>query len=285
MLIHYENYWTVDVDGKTSVEVVVAVVDVQVSSNAVAAAAAVAAFAVVVESFVGTYFDYFHKLYTLQRKTNKDSSNEREFDILQKVPTYRDFVAVVALLHEKLGFAAGSSAASSVDTREVQHHPRIPQEPRGRGGHKGCSTFEQKFLFIMILLLLSSTESIVRARQRCSAKMFRLPTQAETAVRKICGVVVTYLRHKMAKKIRNKFLKRQESQFNEVFFYRILPKYQTLNENDRIKDVFLTKSFIAKLSIFRKLNIIRTVNFAFTEIRVNRSFQKYVKTFEDECDG
>jgi len=26
-------------------------------------------------------------------------------------------------------------------------------------------------------------------------------------------------------------------------------------------------------------------NFAFTEIRVNRSFQKYVKTFEDECDG
>ena len=167
MPIHYENYWTVDVDGKTSVEVAVAVVDVQVSSNAVAAAAAVAAFAVVVESFVGTYFDYFHKLYTLQRKTNKDSSNEREFDILKKVPTYRDFVAVVALLHEKLGFAAGSSAASSADTREVQHHPQVPQEPRGRGGHKGCSTFEQKFLFIMILPLLSSTESMVRARQRC----------------------------------------------------------------------------------------------------------------------
>jgi len=26
-------------------------------------------------------------------------------------------------------------------------------------------------------------------------------------------------------------------------------------------------------------------NFAFTEIRVNRSFRNYVKTFEDECDG
>jgi len=24
---------------------------------------------------------------------------------------------------------------------------------------------------------------------------------------------------------------------------------------------------------------------AFTEIRVNRSFQNYVKTLEDECDG
>ena len=61
MLIHYENYWIVD--GKTLVEV--AVVDVQAST--VVAAAAVVAF-VVVASFVDTYFDCFHKLYTLQSK-------------------------------------------------------------------------------------------------------------------------------------------------------------------------------------------------------------------------
>ena len=49
--------------------------------------------------------------------------------------------------------------------------------------------------------------------------------------------------------------------------------------------MFFDPIFIGKLSIFRKLNMIRTINFAFTEIRVNRSFRNYVKTFEDECDG
>ena len=74
-LIHYENYWIVD--GKTLVEV--AVVDVQAST---VVAAAVVAF-VVVASFVDTYFDCFHKLYTLQSKTN-DIAKLKKFDILRK---------------------------------------------------------------------------------------------------------------------------------------------------------------------------------------------------------
>ena len=75
MLRHYENYWIVD--GKTLVEV--AVVDVQAST---VVAAAVVAF-VVVASFVDTYFDCFHKLYTLQSKTN-DIAKLKKFDILRK---------------------------------------------------------------------------------------------------------------------------------------------------------------------------------------------------------
>ena len=49
--------------------------------------------------------------------------------------------------------------------------------------------------------------------------------------------------------------------------------------------MFFDKKFYRQIIDFLQLNIIRTVNFAFTEIRVNRSFQKYVKTLEDECDG
>ena len=90
-------------------------------------------------------------------KIQSNSSNLR-LTFCKKNGTYRDFVAVAAAsLHEKIEFAVGNSGASSADSQEAQHHPRVlPQVPRGRGGRKGCSTFEQKFLFIMILLLLRS---------------------------------------------------------------------------------------------------------------------------------